>query len=111
MFRRYTIAIKASDEAVQRLNAVNKLLGCSVSEPSNWVEYGSTKERGLTFLDKDGRELTSSVFLHQPCFSSMKDKKDNEIDEITQFVFNALNKLYPLTQDDVKIKVTEYSLH
>lgn len=109
MFRRYSIVIEPSDMTAELLSPVDKILGCSVSEPSNWVEYGSTKERGLTFLDKDGCELTSSIFLHQAYFASVKNKEENEIDEIKKFVFNALNKYYPITQDDVKIRVAEYN--
>lgn len=109
MFRRYSIIIEASGEAAEHLNGIEKVLGCSISEPSNWVEYGSTKERGLTFLDENGRELTSPVFVHQPYFIPMADNDESEVAEIRSFVVDALARHRSVKPDDILIKVAEYN--
>ncbi len=109
MFRRYTISIELTNPASVTLDDLEKILGCSISEPSNWVEYGSTKERGLTFLDKEGTELASAVFVHQPLFTALHNNTNNEMDDIKDFVFNILAKHYPITPADIKIRVAEYN--
>lgn len=109
MFRRYIITIEVNNAAVEHLRDIEKVFGCSISEPSNWVEYGSTKEKGLTFLDKNGHELASPVFIHQPYFPPTKNNAEAEADEIKQFVLDALARHYPITLADVKIKVVEYN--
>lgn len=107
MFRRYTISIEVSNASSLPSNGFEKVLGCSISDPSNWVEYGSVKERGLTFLDREGRELTSPVFLHQPILTS--SNTESEIDEIKTLIFDSLAKHYAITPEDVKIRVAEYN--
>lgn len=107
MFRRYTISIEVSDTSSLPSNGFEKVLGCSISEPSNWVEYGTTTERGLTFLDRQGRELISPVFLHQPFLTS--SNAENEIDEIKVLIFDSLAKHYAITPEDIKIRVAEYN--
>ncbi len=111
MFRRYTISIEVNDAVAKHIDGIEKVFGCSISEPSNWVEYGSTKERGLTFLDREGHELASPIFKHQPYFTSPEDREESEVDEIKRHIFNALARHCLLTPADVKIKVTEYNRH
>jgi len=108
MFRRYTISIEVVDDASVELDGLERVLGCSISEPSNWVEYGSTTERGLTFLDRKGNELSSPVFQHQPYFPSSQHDRRSESDEIKHFVYEALSKHYPVTPAVVKVRVDEY---
>ena len=109
MFRRYTIVITVNETMAEQLHGVEKELGCSISEPSNWVEYGSTSERGLTFLDKNGRELESSIFIHQPYFYLPKVEEESEAHEIMHFIFKTLSTHFSITSDDVKIKVSAYN--
>ena len=108
MFRRYVIYIELTGAATVDLQNVEKEFGCSISEPSNWVEYGSTKGRGLTFLDKEGKELSSSVFVHQHVFNASRAEGDSEIDEIKDVVYQMLSRHYPVTPADVRIIVREY---
>lgn len=91
MFRRYDISIEVTASAIH-LNGIEKQLGCSISEPSNWVEYGGAKERGLTFLDKEGKELTSAVFMHQPIFQPLSDKDDTDITEYAPVKMTTLRR-------------------
>ena len=109
MFRRYTIDIEINEAAATNAVGVVKRFGCSVSEPSSWVEYGTTKERSLTFLDQNGQELNSSVFPHQPYFNSLADKMETEIDEIKEFIYSKLSEHFHLAPDNVEITVAEYS--
>jgi hypothetical protein len=109
MHRRYVISIEASDAALANLTGIDTEFGCSVSEPSNWIEYGSTDDRGLTFLDKEGKELASPVFVHQPVFNALSSGSDSEIAEIREYVFQVLSKHYSVTAADVRIKVREYN--
>lgn len=111
MFRRYTIVIEAGGETAEHLNGIEKVLGCSISEPSNWVEYGSTKERGLTFLDENGHELTSPIFVHQPYFTPLADDDESEVSEIRNFVVDALTRHRSVNPDNIRIKVSEYNRH
>ncbi|MBD0331045.1 MAG: hypothetical protein ICV66_00155 [Chitinophagaceae bacterium] len=108
MFRRYTIHIEIKEGAVENKKDMLEILGCSISEPSNWVEYGSTRERGLTFLDKNGNELQSFVFQHQPYFNSLREKTGSEENEIKEFIYAALSEHYHIDPADVNIIVSEY---
>ncbi len=109
MFRRYTIHIEINESAVENKQEIITMLGCSVSEPSNWVEHGSTKERGLTFLDKDGNELESVVFQHQSYFNSLKEKTGSEANEIKELIYALLFEHYQINRTDVGITVSEYN--
>lgn len=71
------------------------------------MEYGATKERGLTFLDKDGKELDSVVFKHQQYFNSLNDKTISEKSEIKELVRQVLFKHYHLNSEDVSVTVVE----
>jgi hypothetical protein len=109
MFRRYTISIDVNGAVAEHIDGIEKVFGCSVSEPSNWVEYGSTKERGLTFLNGEGHELASPIFQHLPYFTAPGEKVDNEVDEIKRHIIDTLTRYFVLAPLNVKIKVTEYN--
>jgi hypothetical protein len=109
MFRRYKISIELTGEAKQTKEEVLKIFGCSVSEPSNWVEYGSSLERGLTFLDETGKELDSFVFKHQARFNTLEEKTGSEEKEIKELIHAALLEHYNIPPEEVKIKVSEYN--
>lgn len=109
MFRRYVISIELADAAVGDLNGLQTELGCSITEPSNWVVYGSTTERGLTFLDSDGKELVSTIFAHQPIFKALDRKAGDEVAEIRSLLYRLIASHYPVTASDLRIKVTEYN--
>jgi hypothetical protein len=107
MFRKYNLAIHVNENVTFQNDALLKQFGCSVSEPSNWVAYGSTLERGLTFLDKNGKELNSIVFAHQPFFNPMEEKDVSEKDEIRELICQAVIKNYDISPNDMTIDVTE----
>ena len=107
MFRKYNLGIHVNEGVSFQDDALFKIFGCSISEPSNWFTYGSTKERGLTFLDNTGKELDSTVFEHQPVFSSVDDKNSSEENEIKDLIYQALLKNYDIQPSDVTIEVSE----
>ena len=88
---------------------VPKEFGCTISDPSNWLEYGATKERGLTFIDKLGKELDSGIFKHQSYFHLLPEDADDEKEEIYQLVYHALSEHFPFQDDEVRIVVNEYN--
>ncbi len=83
------------------------MFGCSVTEPSNWLPYGTTKERGLTFLDKAGKELISSVFKHQSYFNLLSEKTLSEKNEIKELVYSSILEHYCIKADELTINVME----
>lgn len=107
MFRKYNIKINIKDNSSGCEEEVSKIFGCSITEPSNWVEYGTTKERGLTFLDKEGKELDSVIFKHQQYFNSLDDKKSSEKNEIKELICQTLFKHYHLNSEDVSVTIIE----
>jgi len=107
MYRKYNIAIQLNTEPNVDNDELLKIFGCSISEPSNWVDYGTTRERGLTFLDKNGKELDSIVFEHQPYFNSVDEKNVSEKDEIKELIYQFLLKHYHIQPGDIIVKVSE----
>ena len=107
MYRKYNIAIHISEGTYLQNDELLQIFSCSISEPSNWVDYGTTRERGLTFLDKNGKELDSIVFEHQPYFNSIKEKSISEKEEIRELIFQVLLKHYQLRPTDITITVSE----
>ena len=108
MFRRYNIAIVSSKDAPQMADSVLKDFGCSVSEPSNWLPPGNGV-RGLTFLDKKGKELNSFLFKHQPYFNVERNDAFSESQEIEALIFEKLQEYYHVDANEVLVKVTEYN--
>jgi hypothetical protein len=111
MFRKYDLGIHVNEGVSFHDDALFKIFGCSISEPSNWFSYGFTKERGLTFLDNKGKELESDIFAHQPVFSSVHDKNISEKNEIKDLIYQALLKNYDIHPSDVTIEVTEADIY
>ena len=109
MFRQYDISIVIDKDAPEIGNDIPTKFGCTISEPSNWIERGLTEERGLTFVDQKGEEIDSSIFKHQPYFNPHQDKKDKEEEEIKDLVYSTLLEHYPFENDDVKVLVSENS--
>ena len=107
VFRKYKITIQLKEGANNYNDEFLKILGCSISEPSNWVTYASTRERGLTFLDENGKELDSIVFEHQPMFNSVDDKSLSEKNEIKELIYQTLFKNYHISPEEIIIHVTD----
>jgi len=107
MTRRYIIMIKSGKNAPQIADNVLKDFGCSVSEPSEWLHPGTTIVRGLTFLDKKGKTLESSIFKHQAYFNPQKDNLVPEETEIEQLVYDAIAEHYRLGPGDINVQVAE----
>lgn len=107
MYRKYNIAIHINEGINLQNDELLQIFSCSISEPSNWVEYGSTKERGLTFLDKNGKELNSIIFEHQPYFNLLEEKSVSEKEEIRELVYQALLKHYHLAPTDISVTVKD----
>lgn len=103
-YRRYIIKIIPKSDVTLPDNLL-KELGCSITEPSNWSE-GLTLERGLTFLDKDGRELTSEVFTHIPVFS--KTSKTSEKKEIEEMICKRIKDTLGIDVSNINVRVSEY---
>jgi hypothetical protein len=109
MFRRYNISIIIDENAPLVGYNIPTEFGCTISEPSNWVERGLTEERGLTFIDQTGEEINSLIFKHQPYFNPHNEEMIKEEEEIRDLVYSSLNEHCPLGTEDVKVLVNEYN--
>ena len=109
MFRQYDISIVIDKSAPEIGYDIPAKFGCTISEPSNWIERGLTEERGLTFVDQKGEEIDSSVFKHQPYFNPHNEKMEKEAEEIKDFVYSSLLEHYQFGVDEVKVLVSESS--
>ena|ERR1700730_14668392 len=107
MFRRYKISITVDKEIPEIENQIPAELGCTISDPSNWIERGSTEERGLTFTNKKGDEIDSPIFQHQHFFNPGNDKKLKENEEISGLIYSALLENFQLETTEVKVVVNE----
>ena len=107
MFRQYEISIVIDKNDPEISYDIPTKFGCTISEPSNWVERGLTEERGLTFVDQKGEEIDSIVFKHQPYFNPRNEKMDKEEEEIKDFVYLSLLEHFPFGIDEVKVLVSE----
>ncbi len=105
MFRRYKISISVKEDAAQLADNIPKEFGCSISEPSNWIQRGTTTERGLTVLNGKGTEIKSFIFKHQPFFNPDTERTLKEENEIETFVYESLAEHYSLETGQVKIVV------
>jgi hypothetical protein len=108
MFRRYIISIITKTNAPELTSDVLNDFGCSVSEPSNWLALGTTTARGLTFLDKAGKELNSALFKHQPYFNIEKDESITEKEEISSLIYDTLMEYYQLDATEVMVNIIDY---
>jgi hypothetical protein len=109
MFRRYNISIIINENAPQIASNFPMEFGCTISDPSNWIERGLTEERGLTFVDPAGEEITSPIFKHQPYFNLRNEKEIKEKEEIKALIYSSLREHYSLGTDEVSVVVEEYT--
>ena len=107
MFRQYDISIVIEKSDPEVSYDIPTKFGCSISDPSNWIERGLTEERGLTFVDEKGEEINSPVFKHQAYFNPHNETIDAEAEEIKDFVYSSLLEHFPFGIDDVKVLVSE----
>ena len=108
MIREYAITIKSGKNAPQIADNVLKEFRCSISEPSTWLTPGTTTERGLTFLDKKGNVLESSLFKHQAFFQRDEHAKVSEKSEIQELVYAIITEHYHIVRADIDVKVDEF---
>lgn len=102
--RKYTISISGQKKAPQIADNIPKNFGCAVSEPSSWLAPG-TLEKGLTFLDKKGNPLLSSIFINQAYFYT--DLAAKEESGIEQLVYAILFEHYNFEKNDIQVVVTK----
>ena len=108
MFRRYKILITVDGKDVPEIgDKIPTEFGCTISEPSNWIERGATEDRGLTFTDEKGDEINSSVFKHQHLFNPGSENILKESQEITDLIYLALLENFQLEVTEVKVVVNE----
>jgi hypothetical protein len=107
MNREYSITIKSGKNAPQIADNVLKEFRCSISEPSAWLAPGTTTERGLTFLDKKGNTLVSSLFKHQAYFHRPEQGTVSEKAEIEELIYATITEHYHLVRADIDVKVSE----
>lgn len=106
IYRRYLISISPKHHH-SLPTGLEQEFGCSVSEPSNWLEPGSTLERGLTFLDVMGHELHSDAFIHLRTFPR-PDVKTSEKKEIEALIFNRIFEVFHIDPTTVHVHVADY---
>ncbi len=106
MLKKYNISLKANMNAPQIADNILKEFACEVSDPSIWLSPGTTTEKGLTFLDKKGKQLVSSIFRNQAYFEP--DKMHSATDEkaIESLIYTILFEHYQFGKTDVKVIVT-----
>lgn len=108
MLRKYAISILTRKNAAQIADNILKDFDCVISEPSTWLSPGTTTESGLTFLEKNGRQLHSALFKNQAYFNSGNVKVQKESETIEALIYNVLFDHYHFESADVKVTVTEY---
>jgi hypothetical protein len=106
MTREYTVTIQTQKNAPQIADNVLKEFRCSISEPSVWLTPGITTERGLTFQDKKGNTLNSSLFKHQAYFQGNQTSR-SETAEIEELIYTIITEHYHIIRADIKVKVSE----
>ena len=102
--RKYTISITGQKTAPQMADDIPKDFGCAVSEPSSWLAPG-TLEKGLTFLNKKGNLLHSSIFKNQAYFHT--DRTSSEEGGIELLVYAILFEHYHFEKNDIQVVVTK----
>ena len=109
MYRRYNIRIEVDPGVGCDLSDISPIAGCSISEPSNWVVSDNQHDRGLTFLDRNGKEVESEVLRHQKIFHAAPENGPNEEEEISSFLRMVLREHYLIDEDHVRITVSAYN--
>lgn len=106
--RKYSIAIIAHKSAPQIADNVLRDFDCAISEPSVWLLPGSTTEKGLSFLDKSGNPLNSSIFKNQAYFHTDTAQGESEEKALETLVYAILFDCYHFEKADVKVIITRY---
>lgn len=107
MLRKYNISITTRKNAPQIADNILRDFDCEISEPSVWLSPGTTSENGLTFLEKNGKQLNSAIFKNQAYFNSGDLKNQKEADMIGALVSTILFEHYSFESADVKVIVTK----
>lgn len=108
MLRKYNISILAQKNAPQIADNIVRDFDCAISEPSVWLSPGTTTEKGLTFLDKKGNQLVSSIFKNQAFFKTDIDVSQTEENAIENLIYAVLFEHYHFEKADVNVMVTPY---
>lgn len=108
MLRKYSVSITVREADSQLADNIATDFDCLVSEPSLWLAVGLTSEKGLSFLDKQGGPLRSSVFKDQAYFEQMDDSGQKEESAIAAFIHQSLFVVYHFETKHVKVKVNRY---
>lgn len=110
MTRQYTISIRSGKKDPQIADNIIKDFRCVISEPSVWLTNGNTTERGLTFLNKNGSKLNSSLFKHQAYFHRAENRLTSEEKEIEELIYNIIVEHYHIVRPYIRVKVSEMKL-
>jgi hypothetical protein len=108
MVRKYSVSISVRESDPQLADNIATDFDCLVSEPSLWLAVGLTSEKGLSFLDKQGGPLRSTVFKDQAYFGEA-GKPQKEEKAIVAFIHQSLFSVYQFETKSVKVKVTRCS--
>ena len=103
-FRSYKIRLEPRDN-IYIPAGLPKLFNALISDPSNLVPLGNTKQRGLSFLDTEGILLTNPVLKHIPVMNKLPYPITEE-DEISNVISQSLHEYYTLKSEDVTIHIT-----
>jgi hypothetical protein len=108
MLRKYNVSIvvRESELNAQLADNIATDFDCLVSEPSIWLAAGLSSEKGLSFLDKQGGPLRSSVFKDQAYFGQPDSSPQKEENAIIAYIHATLSGLYLFETKHVKVKVT-----
>ena len=104
---KYSVSIVAHNLAPQIADNVSKEFDCVISEPSVWLFPGTTSERGLSFVDKNGKALRSSIFKDLAFF--YMENAPTEEKAIESLISSNLFEHYSFEKADIKVIVTKYS--
>lgn len=109
MLRKYSVSITVREADSQLADNIATDFDCLVSEPSLWLAVGLTSEKGLSFLDKQGGPLRSSVFKDQAYFGQPDDTSEQKEEKaIAAFIHQSLFVVYHFETKHVKVKVSRY---
>lgn len=105
MLRKYSVSIIVRETDSQIADNIATDFDCLVSEPSIWLAAGLTSEKGLSFLDKQGGPLRSSVFKDQAYFGEPNAAGQKEEEAIIAFIHWSLWSVYQCDTKHIKVKV------
>ena len=102
-FRSYKIRLEFAQN-VTLPAGLPKQFGALISDPSNLVPGGSTKQRGLSFLNTEGIKMQEAAFKHVPIMNKHPYPITEE-DEITDVVYKQLAEGYKLQASDFLVHI------